>query len=121
MDPKTGWPLAFEAAARLGRAREVFCLYVVDADGERTVWCCALERTRGRKHGRGSQGRRKWREWWKQLAPVELANGAGCVKTDWFEHDERLPRAEKLGVPVYRADSMPDNVHILDANGNPTS
>lgn len=110
-----GWPPAFEAAVRLGRAREVFCLYIeADTTTTPTLWVCSLERTRGRKVGRGSHGKRRWREWWRKHGIVP--DDVGTVRTDWFRHDTRLESARQIGLQIYEASKLPDNVHILEAD-----
>lgn len=106
IDPTTGWPLAFEASVRLGHAANMFALYT---HTDQTVWVCTLLRSRGRKHGRGSKGKRCWREWWQPVAKLDVAAG---VHTDWFSHGP-AKRAVSLGLPVYIAGRVPDNVHIV--------
>lgn len=111
----SGWPPAFEAAARLGRAAGVFCMLIDDRDTANPIyWVCTLERTRGRKIGRGSAGKRRWREWWRKHGIIDPS--ANVVRTDWFTQDNRETIARGLGVMIYKVTTLPDNVHILEAD-----
>ena len=115
-NPKTGWPLAFEAALRLGGVAQQFCLFV---DKDDTVWCCVLIRRRGRAYGRGSQGKRKLCVWWKKLAPIKA--GSDYVKTDWFTQDARLDRALLVGCDVHYHDKLAPHVNIVGIHDDPQS
>ena len=112
------WPADFSAAVRLGRAKELFCLFVDDTDGKerRKVWVCRFVRKRGRRFGRGSHGKRRWREWWVKHAQVTADKHT--LLSDWFEQDSRITYAARVGgVSIYRSNKMPDNVHILEPDG----
>jgi hypothetical protein len=113
IDPKTGLPDAFESAARLGQAHKVFAVLLTKRDASRghvSMWLCILERTRGRKRGRGSRGKRRWREWWK---PIHHVGNALFWSDTGTVHNDTFRRMDSMHVPVLREDGLPDNVHIL--------
>ena len=114
IDPATGWPIEFEAAARLGFPDRMFAILVIRETKDNAhvdrVWVCKLVRTRGRKAGRGSAGKRRYREWWHPYAEVQEPDASA---TDWFSFSQSISRAERLKLQIFRSAAMPDTVHIL--------
>lgn len=74
------------------------------------LWLCLLSRTRGRKSGRGSQGKRRWREWW---TPIHCIGEALAWEDAETVHHDMMGRMRSLNVRTQWESKLPDNVHIL--------